>query len=134
MYVRTLLSPIGRRSGPLVEQTWTLFSQEYTVSSLVEIDQIVLKNKMFNCPQCILAINFHCKRAWPLIWRNLNPFFLWMLCAKLGLNCPSGYGEKNFFYILNVVSLFCYYISLEKGADICLINLNLNSIYTRNQW
>ena len=39
--------------------------------------------------------------------------------------------RREFFYILNVVSLFCYYLSLEKGAHLCLINLYLNSIYTR---
>ena len=113
--VRTLLFPIERRSGPLVEQTSTLFSQEYTVSSLVEIDQIVLKNKMFNCPQCILAIIFHCKRAWPLIWRNLNPFFLWMLCAKLGLNCPSGYGKEDFLCPQCSFAILLLYI-LGKGC------------------
>ena len=34
------------------------------------------------------------KRVWPFIWTNLNPLYQRMLCAKFGLNWPSGSGEE----------------------------------------
>ena len=44
------------------------------------------------------------KRAGPFIWTNLNPLHPRMLCAKFGWNWPSGSGEENFFYFVNVFS------------------------------
>ena len=41
------------------------------------------------------------RRAWPFIWKNLNPLHPRMLCAKFGWNWPSGSGEED----LNVKSL-----------------------------
>ena len=35
------------------------------------------------------------KRAGPLIWKNLNPLHLRMLCAKFGWNWPSSSGEED---------------------------------------
>ena len=36
------------------------------------------------------------KRARPFIWRNLNPLYSRMLCAKFGWNWSSGSGEEDF--------------------------------------
>ena len=35
------------------------------------------------------------KRAWPFIWRNYNPHYPRMLCAKFGWNWRSGSGEDE---------------------------------------
>ena len=36
------------------------------------------------------------KRAWPFIWRNVNPLHPRMLRVKFGWNWPSGSGENIF--------------------------------------
>ena len=35
------------------------------------------------------------EKGGPFIWTNLNPLYSRMLCAKFGLNCPSGSGEED---------------------------------------
>ena len=52
-----------------------------------------------------------------------------MLCAKFGLNCPSGSGEEDFLSFVNLFLLFRNYLPLEKGGA---LNLNkLDSPYPR---
>ena len=36
------------------------------------------------------------EEGWPFIWTNLNPLHPRILCAKIGWNWPSGFGEENF--------------------------------------
>ena len=57
----------------------------------------------------------------PFIWTNLNPLHLKMLCAKFGWNWLSGSGEEDFLYFVNVFSVFCNYLPLEKGR---ILHLN----------
>ena len=66
--------------------------------SLVEIDQVVLKKKIFISFLYnfnIFAIISPWKRLWPFIWTNLNPIHPRMLCAKFGWNWPSGSWEED---------------------------------------
>ena len=58
---------------------------------------------------CNFAIISLWKRAWPFIWRNLNPLHLRMHFAKFGKNWPSG-SRENFKF-----SLFCDSTLLANG-------------------
>ena len=51
---------------------------------------------------------------WPMviIWTQLNPLPLRMICAKFGWNWPSGSGE-DFFLIFSAFLHFRYYLPLE---------------------
>ena len=60
---------------------------------------------------------------WPFSWTNLNPLHPRMLCAKFGWNWLSGSGEEDFLYFVNVFSLFCNYLPLEKGRVLHLNKL-----------
>ena len=62
------------------------------------------------------VIIFPWKRAGPFIWKNLNPTYQKMLCAKFGWNWPSGSGENDFFNFVNVFSLCRNYLPWEKGG------------------
>ena len=44
------------------------------------------------------------RKAWPLIWTNLTPLHLRMLCTKFGWNWPSGY-EEDIKILLIVLSI-----------------------------
>ena len=72
------------------------------------------------------------KMAGPIIWTNLNPLHQWMLCAKLGWNWPSGFGEEDFI----ISSMYFHYfvvISPWKRAG-PLIWTNLNPLHQRMLW
>ena len=60
------------------------------------------------------------KRAGPFIWTNLNPHHSRMLCAKFGWNWPCGSREEYCFNFINVFSLFCNYLPLEKDRALYL--------------
>ena len=49
-------SPLGKRKGPSIEQSWIPFTQECNVLSLVEIGPVVLDRKIFKFHQCIFTI------------------------------------------------------------------------------
>ena len=51
-----LLSTLGKRRGPSIEQTSIPFTQECIVPDLVEIGPVALE-KIFKFRQCILAIS-----------------------------------------------------------------------------
>ena len=94
---------------------WIL-TQGCFVPSLVEIGLVVLEKKIFKFCQCIFAIS----QLSPL-GKGRGPSFeqTWtlhprMLCAKFGWNWPSGSGKD--FNFVNVLSLFCNYLPLEKGG------------------
>ena len=53
---------------------------------------------------------------WFFIWTKLNPIHPWMFCAKFVLNRPIGSEEEDFFYFVDVFSLFHNYLPLEKGG------------------
>ena len=50
------------------KETWILFTQGYFVPRLVEIDPVVLENKILKFCQCIFAIWY----TWPFIWINFT--------------------------------------------------------------
>ena len=60
---------------------------------------------------------------WFFIWTNLNPFHPRMLCAKIGWNWPSGFGEEYFKISDSVFSLFHNNLPLEKGKALHLNKL-----------
>ena len=86
------------------------------------------------------------KRAGPIIWTNLNPLHLRMLCAKFGWNWPSGSGED--FKICQWISQFRNYLPLEKGGAhhlnkfefsspkdaLCQVWLKLGQWFWRRRW
>ena len=45
------------------------------------------------------------------------PLYTRILCAKFGLNCPSGSGLEDFLKLSIFFSLCCYYLPLEKGQN-----------------
>ena len=45
MFIISLLSPLGKGRGPLLEHTWIPFTQESIVPSLVEIGPVILEKK-----------------------------------------------------------------------------------------
>ena len=61
---------------------------------------------------------------WFIIWTKLNPVHQRMFCVKFGWNWPSGSGEQNFIYFVNVFSLFLSYLPLEKSGPFIWTNLN----------
>ena len=85
------------------------------------IDLVVLEKKIFKFLYFIIISPD--KRQWSFIWTNLNPLYWWMLCTKFGWNRPSGSCEEDFFNLVNVFSLFPYYLPLEKGRAFHLKNL-----------
>ena len=72
-------------------------------------------------------------RAGPFIWTKLNTLHPRMLCAKFNWNWLSGSGEEDFFNFVNVFSLFCHYLPLEKGGALHLNKLksNLNPLHPK---
>ena len=79
---------------------WFLFIKPW-----VPITQIGLKlaqwffRRFLNFVNVFLRFHYYCispwKRAWPFIWKSLNPLQLMMLCAKFGWNWSSGSGEED---------------------------------------
>ena len=72
----------------------------------------------FKFQHCIFAISYLSplpNKTWPLIWTNLNPFYLRMLWVIISWNWPSGSEEK---YFLNCQCSFHYFVimSLWKRA------------------
>ena len=66
------------------------------------------------------------KRTWPFIWRNLNPLYTRMLCAKIGWNWPSGSGKEDFFFISSMY--FPYFVNIspwKKKWPFIWTNFNL---------
>ena len=132
MYFRyfVIISP-WKRAGPINWSTWIPFTQGCFVPSLVEIGSVVLEKKIFN----ISSMYFHYfviisswKRAWPFIWKNLNPLQARMLCSKFGWNWPSGSTEEN-----QISSMYFHYfviISPWKRAG-PFIWTNMNPLYPR---
>ena len=64
------------------------------------------------------------KRSRPSIWTNLNPLHPRMLCAKFGWNWPSGSRGKDFKFLSKNLSIFPYYLPLEKSGALAWTNLN----------
>ena len=50
-------------------------------------------------------------RAWPFIWRQLNPLQLGILCAKFGWNWHSGSGEEDFVKSCQFIFFIYLFIS-----------------------
>ena len=65
------LSPHWERRGPSFKQTWIPFIQECSVPILVEVGPVVLEKNIFKIVQCICTIS-SLRKAWALIWTNLN--------------------------------------------------------------
>ena len=71
------------------------------------------------------VIIFPRKRAGLFIWTKLNPLLPKILFANFGRNWLSGSGGGDFFKkFVNVISLYCNYLPLEKGGALHLNNLN----------
>ena len=80
----SLLSPLWKGRGPLFEQTWISSTQGCFVSSLVEIDQVVLNRKIFNQ---ILLFSYYLP---------LEKGTALQGPAKFWWNYPNGSGDKDF--------------------------------------
>ena len=85
--------------------------------------------RMYLCYFNIIS-NSPWKRAWPFIWRNLNPLYPRMLCAKFVLKlahcfwrCGWTYIKftdrwKDIFNFVNIFWLFHNCLPLKKGASL----------------
>jgi hypothetical protein len=79
----------GRKSGALFERIWIPYTQGWFVPSLIEIGLLVLERKITG----LLLLFLHyipCRRAFPLIWTNLNPFWPRMIYVKSGWHWSGG--------------------------------------------
>ena len=75
------------------------------------------------------------------IWINLNPRHSRMICAKFGWNWPNGSGGEDFYIFVNVFSLFCNNLPLQKGGALHLNKLEsptlkdaLCQVWLKNFW
>ena len=109
------------------EQVWIPFTQGCCVADLVEIGPMVLEQKIFKISSmyiCSFVIISPWKRAGPFIWKNLNPLYPRILCAKFEQNWPSGsWGED--FQISPMY--FCYYVIIspwKRAAPFIWLNLS----------
>ena len=117
-------------TGFSYEHTWIPFTYEgYFVPSLIEIDTLVLKGKIFKIRQCIFSLFFPLKKAGPIYWINLNPCHPKMLCAKLGGNWPTGSGGDFFFFFIKVFSLFRSNLLLGRGGALHLNKLEYQGYF-----
>ena len=64
-----------------------------------------------------------------LLWTKLNPIHPRMFCAKIGWNCPSGYGEEDFL-ILSIYFRYFVIISPWNRAG-SFIWTKFNPLYPR---
>ena len=88
---------LGGRAWSSFEQTWILFTLGWFTPCLVEIDPVVLEEKIFKSVNVFLLChnNVPLGSAWSFVWINKNHLYPWMLCAKFGWNWPSGSGEDE---------------------------------------
>ena len=90
--------PLGKGVALHLNKLESPFSHECSVPSLDEIGPAVLEKKIFKFRQYVFAffvIISPWKRAWPLIWTNLNSLYPKMICVKFGWNWLSGSGEED---------------------------------------
>ena len=94
------------------------FTQEWIVTSLVEIGTVVLEKTIFNFRQCIFrffVIISPWKRVWPFNWTILNPHHPRMLYTKFEWYRPSGSGDE-FFKISSMYFRYFVIISPWRRA------------------
>ena len=86
--------------------------------SLIEKASYTLED-FLKFPQCIFAILklSPLEKRVSLLKIKLNTHHLRVYCAKFSKNSPSGYGEEDFFNIVNVFLLFRNYVLLVNGRD-----------------
>ena len=48
------------------------------------------------------------RTEWSFIYENLSPLYTRMLCAKIGLNWPSGSGEEDFLNLNLLMYFHCF--------------------------
>ena len=69
----------------------------------------------------IFAIISHLKRTWPFIWTHLNFLLLKIVLSQACiLKLAKQFRRRRFSNVFNVVSLFRYYLHLEKVVDLYL--------------
>ena len=76
-----------------------------------------------------------------LICKTWSPLHLRILYAKFGWNWPNGSGEEEFYIFVNVFSLFCNNLPLQKGGALHLYKLEspslkdaLCQVWLKNFW
>ena len=67
------------------------------------------------------------KRAWPLIWKNLNPLNSRMYLCQIWLIYAQFFWRRRFLNFINVFSLFRNYLPLEKDVAFIWTILNHRS-------
>ena len=101
------------------------FTKGWFVTKLVKIAPVILEKKCFLISLKYFhyfVMIFPWKRAWSIIWTNLNPLHPRMLSAKFGWNWPSGSGEegenvKRFQRRRRTTDKFEFKNSLEPSAQ-----------------
>jgi hypothetical protein len=93
------LSPLWRGLGPFFEQFRVPFTQGWFMPSLIEICQLVLKNKiLFNINICKYSFPY-CGPSRPpgtMMWTTLNLHYIRKLSCKYELFWLIGSGEEAF--------------------------------------
>ena len=128
MYFRNfvIISP-SKRTDPFIcfEQTWISFTQRWFVSSLVEIDPVVLEKKIIKMYQCFFAMFLS------PIDKGRNPSFeqTWItLTQRCFVPSLVEIGplvlEKKILKFVNVILQFCNYLPLENGGALHLNRLD----------
>ena len=124
MYFRSFLiiSP-WKRARPFI---WIPLTQECIVPSLVEINPVILENKIFQVCQCIFAISLLspiAKRRGPSfkqIWIHITQECFVPSFVEIG---PVVLKKKKF---VSILSLFRYYLPLAKGGPFIQTNMNFH--------
>ena len=85
-----------KRSAPSFENTWILFTQRWSSSSVLEIGPVVLDTKVF---KVIYEFSWlfpldHIK-AWSFIWKKTDSLYARMFFAKFSWKWPSGSSEED---------------------------------------
>ena len=98
IFVISWLSPLGKGSGPSVEQIWCPFHKRMIFKfgwnwPYGSWRRTFLISSMYFC---CFVITCPCKRTGPFTWTILNSLYPSMHCAKFDWNWPCGSGGEIF--------------------------------------
>ena len=131
------------------EETWNSFTQQCFVPRLVEIGLVVLEESNFS-RQCIFAIHNYLplEKGRVLLLNKLeSPSLKGALC-HVWLKLSQWFWTRRFLNFINVFSLFCNYLPIEKGGALhlnkfesplpkdalCQVWLKLAQWFCRRRW
>lgn len=124
------LSPLGQNVPLPYERIWNPLIQWCLVPSLFEIGLMVyLEKKKFESRQWIIITSLlflHRKKAWPLIYINLNFLKPKNTLCNVWLKFWQWFWRCRFLKVVKVFSLCRYYLPIEKGRGVSSIRTFIN--------